>query len=172
MRLELILRQTIYIYYDVNILRMDKFDQKILNLLLKDGRMSYSQIADRVSLSTSACLRRIKALEQKGIIDGFSVRLNAKAMGQQIKAFITIRVDRHDMTLVEAFTEKIIMYPEVISCYQLTGETDFIAEICTHSVDSYTEFIEEKILSIPVVKDAVSFIVLKEIKPYQNEILR
>ena len=150
---------------------MDKFDQKILNLLLKDGRMSYSQIADRVNLSTSACLRRIKALEKKGIIDGFSVRLNAKAMGQ-IKAFIAIRVDRHDMGLVEAFTEKIITYPEVISCYQLTGETDFIAEVCTHSVDSYSEFIKEKILSIPVVKDAVSFIVLKEIKPCQNEILR
>lgn len=151
---------------------MDKFDQMILNLLLKDGRMSYSQIADRVNLSTSACLRRIKALEKKGIIDRFSVRLNVKAMGQQIKAFMTIRVNRHDVSMVEAFTEEIAAYPEVISCYQVTGKTDFIAEVCTHSVDSYTEFINKKILSIPAVKDAVSFIVLKEVKPYQNEILR
>ncbi len=151
---------------------MDKFDQSILNLLLKNGRMSYSQIADHVNLSTSACLRRIKALEKKGIIDRFSVQLNAKAMGQQIKAFITIRVNRHDVGMVEAFTEKIITYPEVISCYQLTGKTDFIAEVCTHSVDSYAEFINKKILSMPAVKDAVSSVVLKEVKPYQNEVLR
>ncbi len=151
---------------------MDKFDQLILNLLLKNGRMSYSQIADHVNLSTSACLRRIKALEKKGIIDRFSVRLSAKAMGQQIKAFITIRVNRHDVGAVEAFTEKIIAYPEVISCYQLTGKTDFIAEVCTYSVDSYAEFINKKILSMPAVKDAVSSVVLKEVKPYQNEVLR
>ena len=133
--------------------------------------MSYSKLAEQVNLSPSACLRRIKVLEERGIIDHFTVILNARAMGQQIRAFVSLKVNRHEVDLVQQFLDKVVAYPEVISCHQLTGQNDFILEVCSLDLDSYADFINKKILAVPVVLDASSSIVLKQIKIHQTEIL-
>lgn len=149
---------------------MDKIDRAILNVLIKDGRMSYNQISERVNLSASACLRRVRSLCQRGIIKHFSFVLNSKAIGYGVRSFLSIKVNRHQVHVVQEFLGQITAYPEVVACHQVSGQTDFIVEVESRDLDSYTNFINQKILSMPAVLDASSAIVLKDFKMHRTEI--
>lgn len=149
---------------------MDRIDRAILNVLLKNGRMSYNHIAEQVNLSASACLRRIRSLCERKVIKHFSVVLNSKAIGHEVKSFLSIKVNRHQVDVVQEFLNQITVYTEVVACHQVTGQTDFIVEVESKDLDSYTTFINQKILSMPAVLDASSSIVLKDIKIYRDAI--
>jgi len=147
---------------------LDKFDRAILNLLLQNSRTSYNKIAERINLSASACQRRIKVLEEINIIERFTLALNNRALGQEIQAFVMIKVNRHQVALVQQFLDIVTAYPEVTACHQLTGENDFLLEVYSRDLDSYANFINDRILAVPAVRDACSSIVLKQIKSYRS----
>jgi Lrp/AsnC family leucine-responsive transcriptional regulator len=143
---------------------MDKYDTRILSVLQKDGRISWSKLAERVNLSASACQRRVEALVDKGIIEFFTVRLNEVALGHNVKAFVAVNMDRQSPGLAEEFRRQVREHPQVQACHMLSGSIDFMLEVVAKDLDSFGKFIDGELLSMPAVKDASSSIVLKVVK--------
>lgn len=142
----------------------DAIDQKILRELQRDARISWVELSDRVSLSASACQRRVQALIDDGVITGFSARVDPRALGYDIEAYLSVRVERHDVKSAQEFRKAIQSYPEVRTCRMMTGDIDFLLRVIAKDVRSYGRFVEEKILSLPGVTDASTSIVLDQIK--------
>lgn len=144
---------------------MDKFDRQILECLQEDGRISWTDLAERISLSTSATLRRVQALQQTGVIQGYRAVLDPDRLGYEVRAFVEVNVDRTSAALVEQFRRRIAAMPQVISCYMVSGSVDFVLEVVSPDIRSHADFIENNVLKLRGVKDASSKIVFRTIKP-------
>lgn len=143
---------------------LDSLDRRILQELQRDGRLSWVELGERVSLSSSACQRRVQSLISGGVITGFSADIDSSALGFEIEAYLSVRVERHDVKRAQEFRQAIGRYPEVISCRMMTGDIDFLLHVIARDVQTYGRFVEEKILSLPGVTDASTSIVLDQIK--------
>lgn len=143
---------------------MDRFDARILSHLQDDGRMSWSRLADAISLSPSACQRRVEALIERGVIENFTVSLNEEKLGHHVKAFVEVNIDRQHPELAEDFRRKVREHPQVQACHMISGTIDFMLEVVADDLDSFGQFIDGDLLSMPAVKDASSSIVLKVVK--------
>jgi Lrp/AsnC family leucine-responsive transcriptional regulator len=147
---------------------MDKYDARILSELQRDGRISWSRLAERISLSPSACQRRVEALIDRGIIENFTVNLNEDALGHHVKAFVAVNIDRQNTDLAEDFRRKVKEHPQVQACHMISGTIDFMLEVVADDLDAFGNFIDGELLSMPAVKDASSSIVLKVVKPKET----
>jgi Lrp/AsnC family leucine-responsive transcriptional regulator len=143
---------------------LDHTDLKILRELQNDGRIAWVELAERVALSASACQRRVQSLFERGVIENISARINPHALGFEVQAYVSVHVDRQDVARAKKFRTLIGKYPEVISCHMLTGEVDYLLLVVAKDLRSFGQFVEEKILGMPGVKDASSSIVLDRIK--------
>lgn len=143
---------------------LDSIDRKILKELQHDGRLSWVELGERVNLSSSACQRRVQSLLSSGAIKGFTTNIDPSALGFDIEAYLSVRVERHDVKRAQEFRQAIGRYPEVISCRMMTGDIDFLLHVIARDVQTYGRFVEEKILSLPGVTDASTSIVLDQIK--------
>ena len=146
---------------------MDAFDKSILHHLARDGRISWTELAEQVNLSASAVQRRVQALQSKGLIKHFTVALDAKQLGHEVRAFVEVKVERSNVELAKGFRESIRELPQVQSCHKLSGTVDFILDVVSPDLETYGRFLEQEILSIPGVLDARSSIILEEVKSYQ-----
>ena len=142
----------------------DAIDLKILKELQRDARISWVELSERANLSASACQRRVQSLVDAGIITGFAARIDPRKLGYDIEAFLSVRVERHDVKSAQDFRKAIARYPEVRSCHMMTGDIDFLLRVIAKDVRSYGRFVEEKILNLPGVTDASTSIVLDQIK--------
>ena len=143
---------------------MDKFDARILSLLQNDGRLSWSRLAEEISLSASACQRRVEALVERGVIENFTVALNEEKLGHSVKAFVEVNIDRQHPELAEDFRRRVREHSQVQACHMISGTIDFMLEVVAEDLDSFGQFIDGDLLSMPAVKDASSSIVLKVVK--------
>lgn len=143
---------------------LDEFDLKILNILESDGRIPWVTLAERVNLSPTACQRRVRLLEDQGIIVAYTARIDFARIGLAVEAFIAVRVERQSNELAQRFRAAIDSYSEVQSCHMLSGDTDFMLRVVAADLRSLGVFIQEKLLNLPGVKDASSLIVLERIK--------
>ncbi len=150
---------------------MDKLDTEILLELQRDGRISWSRLSERLNRSASACQRRVEALIERGIIRGFTVRLDEAALGNRVKAFVAVSVDRQDTAAAESFRRWVATQSRVQACYMLSGAIDFMLEVVADDLESFGRFIDQELLSMAAVKDASSSIVLNEVKPQRSRIL-
>lgn len=144
---------------------MDKFDRQILRHLQLDGRISWTELAKLINLSTSATLRRVQALQEAGVIKGFAASLDAEKLGYGIRALVEVNVDRASGPLVEQFRKRVAAMPEVISCYMVSGSVDFVLEVVAKDLRTYAKFVEDELLNLRGVKDASSKVVFRTIKP-------
>lgn len=143
--------------------RLDAYDLKILAELQADGDASNQQIAERVGLSPSPCSRRIKQLEDAGVILGRAVRLDPKALGLDLTVLIHIRMDRHTPERFEQFESVVRQFPEVQECYLITGqEADYQLKITVPNMDEYQDFLLNKITRIEGVIGLHSSFVLRK----------
>ena len=149
---------------------MDRYDTEILSTLQTDGRITWSQLAKRVNLSASAVQRRVESLLERGVIENFTVNLNETMLGHNVKAFVTVHIERQNMELAEDFRRRVREHPQVQACHMISGSIDFILEIVASDLDSFGRFIDAELLSMPAVKDASSSIVLKVVKPNRTMI--
>ena len=149
---------------------MDKYDARILSTLQQDGRISWSRLADKISLSASACQRRVEALVARGVIENFTVNLNEDALGHHVKAFVAVNIDRQNTNLAQDFRRRVKEHPQVQACHMISGGIDFMLEVVADDLDAFGNFIDGDLLSMPAVKDASSSIVLKVVKPKQTMI--
>jgi Lrp/AsnC family leucine-responsive transcriptional regulator len=149
---------------------LDQRDHKILRALQADGRLSWVALAERVNLSATACQRRVQAMLDKGVIDGFAARIDPEALGYEVEAYVSVYVDRQDVELAQEFRDSIRNYPEVRTCRMMTGQVDYLLRVVANDLKSFGRFMEEKILRMPGVKDASSSIVLDRIKTGSNDL--
>lgn len=140
---------------------MDVYDCKILTALQADSGISNADLAGRIGLSPSPCLRRVKALEEDGVIAGYAARINRATIGLQVLAFVEVQLT-HDNT--EKFIAAVAKVPEIISCHLMTGALDFLLQVVATDLQAYGEFVTNRLLKLPGVKDVRSSFVLKEIK--------
>ncbi|MDO4997649.1 MAG: Lrp/AsnC family transcriptional regulator [Neisseria sp.] len=142
---------------------LDKTDLKILQVLQSNGRLTNVELSERVALSPSPCLRRLKQLEDAGIIRQYAALLSPVHVNLSLQAFIRVSIDKASEAR-EQFADAVQTWPEVLSCFALTGETDYLLHTFFSDMNAFSRFVLETLLSHPGVQDAKSSFVLKEIK--------
>lgn len=143
---------------------MDEFDRTIALSLQKDGSLTNSQLADIVNLSPSQCSRRKTALEKTGVIEGYAANLNAKAMGYNLRAVVRINLSSHHGKNDSQFSNFIASCDEVLEAYSVSGDADYVLSVQVQDLDSFADFIHNKLLPHPNVGQVRSEIVLKTLK--------
>ncbi|BFM48409.1 Lrp/AsnC family transcriptional regulator [Marinomonas sp. THO17] len=142
----------------------DKIDLSILRELQQDSSLTNQELADRVGLSASPCLRRVKALEEAGVIDRSVTLLDQKKLGLKLTAFIQISMDRHTPERFEVFESLVESYPEVKSCNLVTGQSaDYLLEVVVEDMDKYQEFLLGRLTRIAGVTGVHSSFLLRRI---------
>lgn len=145
-------------------MEIDRFDRQILQVLQSDGRISNQDLADRIGLSPSPCLRRVRALEEAGIVIGYRALLNAKALGYSLMALIYISMDAHTPERFEHFEEKINALPEVLECLLITGQdADYQLKVIVKDMDAFQELLLNRITRIQGVTGVHSSFVLRRV---------
>ena len=143
---------------------LDRYDRAILAALQRDGRMSNQELADRIGLSPSPCLRRVRALEDSGIISGYRALLNTKALGYSLMALIYISMDKHTPERFEHFDQEIGLIPEVVECLLITGQAaDYQLKVVAHNMDAFQELLLNRITRIQGVTGVHSSFVLRRV---------
>lgn len=143
---------------------IDRIDAKIINLLQREGRISWSRLGEAVSLSASAAQRRVESLLDRGVIHNFTINVNESALGNTVKAFVAVNVERKSTDEAEAFRRRVRLLPQVLSCHMVSGSIDFILEIVAKDLNDFGRFIDSELLNLPAVKDASSSFVLQQVK--------
>ena len=139
-------------------------DRRILTELQRDSRLTMQELAGRVGMSSSACWRRVKNLEDDGVIDRYAVIANTRKAGFGLSSMVHISLARHEQKNVENFIREVLRHPEVLQCFATSGEADFHLRVVVEDIDAYNEFLDGFIFRLPGVSQVRSNIVLKEIK--------
>lgn len=145
-------------------MQIDRYDLQILNILQQDGRISNQELADRIGLSASPCLRRVKALEESDLITGYHAVLDAKKMGLSLLALIHISMDQHTPERFNNFEEMIAGIPEVLECLLITGQdADYQIKVVVKDMDAYQDLLLNRITRISGVTGVHSSFVLRQV---------
>lgn len=143
---------------------LDRTDVRILELLQKEGRISHVDLAARVGLSATPCARRIRRLEKIGVIAGYAAVIDPKRVGQNVLAFVQIKLERHTDEVIEQFRRLLAERPEVIGAHAMTGEMDFLLSVVVPNLDALGELTLHRLLKLPGVRDVRSSLVLETLK--------
>jgi Lrp/AsnC family leucine-responsive transcriptional regulator len=146
---------------------LDAIDRRILSLLQSDARMTNVDLARAVNLSPSPCLARVRALEQRGYISGYVTLLDAQRLGLQVSVFIRVRLERQIEAALETFERAMIDRPEVMECYLMTGDADYLLRVVVPDLPALQDFIVNTLSRVPGVGNIQSSIALKQVK-YQT----
>lgn len=142
---------------------MDALDRTILEHLEFDGRSSMQDLSELTGLSRSAVFTRVKRLEEQGVIGGYTVRVNRKKLGFEIRAYCNVSLKLHERELLEEFEANIGSHREVRSCYHLAGSFDYLVEVEVPNMDAYHRFITRKLAAMPNIATVQSMFVMKDI---------
>lgn len=145
-------------------MELESVDRQLLRLLQDDCRISNAELADKVGLSPSACWRRMRALQESGVIRTYVVVLNTREAGFGFSAITYISLAQHDKKAVEAFTQAIQTRAEVVECFSTTGDADFHLRVVARDADAYNEFLDNFLFTLPGVSRVRTNLILKEIK--------
>ena len=147
---------------------LDKIDRQILRTLQADGRATYDQIAEQVSLSPSTVLRRVKRLEESGVIDRYVALVKPESVGLGLTAYINVRLEKntesHKRNPMDLFRASVQSWPEVVECAALTGEMDYLLRLLVRDMAHYSAFIMDTLLKHPSVQDCKTSFVLDRVK--------
>jgi Lrp/AsnC family leucine-responsive transcriptional regulator len=144
--------------------KLSTIDRKILRALQQDGRMTVQAIADQVGLSASPCLRRIRQLEAAGIITAYAATVDQKAVGLPVSVFISIRLERQRAEELDRFADAVSRWPEVMECYLMTGQFDYLLRVVCADLASYEEFLRQKLTQLEGVGAIESSFSLAQVK--------
>jgi len=143
---------------------MDATDHRILNELKGDGRLSILDLSQRIGLSPSPCSRRVKLLEDKGIIKGYSAMIDETALGFHVSIFISVKLDKQKNDTLKIFEDAVKSYPEVVECWYMTGRRDYLLRVVTRNLVEFKEFLMKDLNQISCIKSLESSVPLREIK--------
>jgi Lrp/AsnC family leucine-responsive transcriptional regulator len=143
---------------------LDAIDLKILEELQTDARLPNITLADRVGLSPSPCSRRVKLLEEAGVIEGYRAILNRKSVNLGLTIFAGIRVERHSLENADAFVNAVLAIPEVVACHLVSGDVDFLIEVVAPDMTTYEATVVRSLLAMPALRDVRSSFALRTFK--------
>src|SRR3954452_3224495 len=146
------------------IMPLDNVDRQILAILQADGRISNAALAEELHLSPSPCLRRLRALEQDGVITGYTALLDRQRLGLGLTVFAELKVDTHSDTTAKAIADALLAAPEVISAHIVSGPSDFRLEIVVADLSHYERLLFQTLLKLPHVTDVRSAFALRTVK--------
>ena len=144
--------------------KLDKIDRAIVTQLQNEARTTNVDLADRVALSPSPCLRRVRNLEEAGVIRGYHAEIDRLAVGLELTVFVAFKVVRHTRENAQELQQALIALPEVVSCFMISGESDFLAEVVVENLAAYEALLTEKLLTLPQVTDIRSNFAIRTIK--------
>ena len=148
--------------------QLDAIDRRILRALQADGRMIYDALAAQVSLSPSATLRRVKRLEESGVIAGYVALVSPERVGLGLTAYLNVRLEKHSevhkRNPMDLFRAAVQIWPEVVECAALTGEMDYLLRVVVQDMAHYSRFIMDTLLKHPSVEDCKTSFVLDRVK--------
>jgi Lrp/AsnC family leucine-responsive transcriptional regulator len=161
-------------------IEMDAIDRRILAILQENGRLSNQEIAERVNLSPSPCLRRIRRLEESGVIRGYVALLDAQRLGLDLLAYVNVRLEKRGVpainprgdgtsaragaTHAELFRAAVQAWPEVVACHAMTGEADYLLRVQVEDMAHFSRFVQDRLLHHPSVIDVKSSFSLETFK--------
>ena len=143
---------------------MDRIDHAIIDELRRDGRLSNVELAERINLSPSPCLRRVKALERAGVIDGYRAMLDREAIGLGLNVFVEIKVEGHSEETAMAIEAAVATMPEVICAHIVSGEADFLLEVVVPDLRAYERLLLGTLLKLPAISDVRSNFAIRIVK--------
>ncbi len=144
--------------------RIDNYERKILELLQENTDLSIEEISRRVGLSQSPCWRRIKRLEKEGVIKARVAILDHAKLGMEVVVFVNVSLVLHGKGSLEEFENRIRKFPEVVECYTVTGQTDYLLKVVTRDIQHYESFVRNYLIAMPMIREIHSTIAVTEIK--------
>ena len=142
----------------------DHVDRALLEVLQRDGRATVGQLAERVSLSPSPCWRRVRQLEESGVISGYHAHLDRRRIGYGVLGFVQLNLHDHTSSICAAFEREVLALPQVLACHNLSGRHDYQLEVVAPDLEFFAEFVRSRIRSLPGVRQISTSFSLKEIK--------
>ncbi len=139
---------------------------KILRLLQDDARVTNQELADKAGMSASPCWRKVRKLEEERVIEGYRAVLNRRKLGLGVMVFVRVAIDSHNDVESRKFEEQVMALEDVVACYSIGGDADFLLQVVAPNLDSYADFAMSVIRRLPGIKEMQSMFVLKEIKPF------
>ena len=144
---------------------LDRTDKALLAALQGNARLTVAELAESVSLTTSPCWRRVKILEESGIITGYQAVLSSKELGYGVTAFVSVMMESHSQEVARNFEQRLLEIPEIIACHNVSGRYDFLLEVVAKDLESFGEFAREVLQALPAVKEIYSSFSYKSVKP-------
>jgi Lrp/AsnC family leucine-responsive transcriptional regulator len=147
---------------------LDRTDLQLLAELQRRGRLANAELAERVHLSPSACLRRVQRLERDGVIAGYRAEVDPERLGLGLQAFVRVQLNHHDAASVAAFAGFVNEWDEVVACHALTGDMDYLLQIAVRDLEHFSRFLLDRLLAQPGVADVNSSFVLRTVKAFRG----
>jgi Lrp/AsnC family leucine-responsive transcriptional regulator len=149
-------------------LSLDRTDLQLLAELQRGGRPTNAELAERVHLSPSACLRRVQRLERDGVIKGYRAEVDPERIGLGLQAFVRVQLNHHDAASVAAFASFVDGWDEVVACHALTGGMDYLLQVVVRDLEHFSRFLLDRLLTQAGVADVNSSFVLRTVKAFRG----
>lgn len=143
---------------------LDRTDRRIVDALQRDGRLPNNELAAKVSLSPSPCLRRVRSLEEAGVIKRYVALVDPVKVGLEMLAYVSVKLEKKGQMPAEEFAGAVNTWPEVTECYSMTGEMDYLLRVQVRDLDHFSRFVMTKLLKQPYVVDVKSSFALERVK--------
>ncbi len=148
-------------------MHIDKTDLHLLRLLKVNAKMGLKELAENVGLTATPVHERIKRMEREGIIEGYSIRINSEKLNRGLTILCNVQLKSHNATILEEFESEIVKIKEVVSCYHIAGNIDYLLTLQMKDMDEYGQFVKGKLASIPHISQVQSSFVMRKIKENQ-----
>ena len=145
--------------------RLDAIDRKILETVQTDGRISNVDLAARIHLSAPQCFRRVRSLEERGVIRGYAAQVDAAALGLSVTAYVSVRIAGDQFGRVREIERAIAAWPQILECNAVSGDSDYLLKVVARDLRSLSQFLTDRLMQVPGIDDVRSMICLEEIKP-------
>ncbi|MGP3790158.1 Lrp/AsnC ligand binding domain-containing protein [Pseudomonas sp. B392_1p] len=143
---------------------LDKIDRSILRILQDEGRISFTELGERVGLSTTPCTERVRRLEREGVIMGYSAQLNPHHLKADLLVFVEINLAYKSGDIFEEFRRAVLKLPQVLECHLVSGDFDYLIKARISEMASYRKLLGDILLKLPHVRESKSYIVMEEVK--------
>ncbi|MES2321937.1 MAG: Lrp/AsnC ligand binding domain-containing protein [Pseudomonadota bacterium] len=143
---------------------LDKLDRHILRILQEEGRISMKDLGERVGLSVTPCIERVKRMEQGGVISGYYAKVDPAALGAKLLVFVEITLNQKSASAFEQFRREVLRIPEVQECHLVSGDFDYLIKARIHEMAEYRKLLGDMLLELPGAAQSKSYVVMEEIK--------
>ncbi len=140
---------------------MDLIDRKIVRAVQVDGRMTVTELAERVGLSATPCARRLERLQKEGVISGYTAKVDAAMLGFGVSIFVSVELEKQDRSAIDAFERAIRRCDEVMECYLMTGSRDILLRVVAQDLSAFDAFLENRLMQIPGIRNLRSNFALR-----------